>query len=72
MTNHEEGHPLEGEFGLYPKLETVEGELGFCFMGTFITDPTKSDCGRFEVDPQAYYGLSKAQITQINNTNQGE
>ena len=29
---------------------------GFNFEGTFITDPTKSPDGRFDVDPEQYYG----------------
>ena len=32
---------------------------GFEFNNTWITDPTKSECGRFEVDPKEYYGIDK-------------
>ena len=34
-------------------------EEGFEFNGVWITDPTKSECGRFEVDPKEYYGIDK-------------
>jgi hypothetical protein len=30
---------------------------GFEFEGMWITDPTMSPCGRFEVDPKEYYGI---------------
>lgn len=30
---------------------------GFEFEGIWITDPTLSPCGRFEVDPKEYYGI---------------
>lgn len=35
------------------------GAWGFEFHGTFVVDPFRSECGRFEVDPFEYYGLTK-------------
>jgi hypothetical protein len=32
--------------------------------GVFITDPTRSQCGRFEVDPQECYGLTPQHLAQ--------
>ena len=31
-------------------------EQGFEWEGIWITDPTMSECGRFEVNPIEYYG----------------
>ena len=31
-----------------------ENEKGFLYEGIWITDPTLSECGRFEVDPITY------------------
>lgn len=33
---------------------------GFDFEGTWITAPNVSECGRFFVDPVAYYGAAYA------------
>jgi hypothetical protein len=30
---------------------------GFDFNGIWITDPTRSECGRFKVNPKTYYGI---------------
>ncbi|MDO8279363.1 MAG: hypothetical protein Q7T63_14695, partial [Burkholderiaceae bacterium] len=38
--------------------------------GVFITDPTRSQCGRFEVDPQECYGLTPQHLAQLNQLNQ--
>ena len=37
----------------------INNEEGFEFNDVWITDPTKSECGRFEVDPKEYYGIDK-------------
>ena len=47
------------------KLEKSNGELGFTSSGTFITNPNLSECGRFEVDPIEYYGLTKDQLMTL-------
>ncbi len=44
------------------KLEKSNGELGFTSYHTFITDPTLSECGKFEVDPIKHYGLTQEQL----------
>lgn len=42
---------------------TTTPAIGFEFEGTFIVDPTESECGRFNVaDPCAYYGLQPWQV----------
>ena len=39
-------------------------EKGFEYEGIWITDPTVSECGRFEVDPITYYGLTQEQVEE--------
>jgi len=39
--------------------------LGFDHEGSFIIDPTTSECGRFEVDPIKEYGLTQKQVDRI-------
>lgn len=34
------------------------GRIGFIHEDFFITDPTTTDCGRFEVKPPEEYGVS--------------
>jgi hypothetical protein len=36
--------------------EALRSEPGFEFEGTYITDPSMDETGRFEVDPIEYYG----------------
>lgn len=33
--------------------------------GCFITDPTRSSCGRFEVDPQLTYGVDEDVVAML-------
>ena len=33
-------------------------EYGFEYDGVWISNPTISPCGRFEVDPRSYYGAN--------------
>ena len=33
-------------------------EYGFEYDGVWISNPTVSPCGRFEVDPRSYYGAN--------------
>ena len=42
-----------------------ENEKGFLYEGIWITDPTLSECGRFEVDPITYYGLTQEQVAEL-------
>ena len=45
------------------KLEKNNGEWGFTTASDiFITNPTLSECGRFEVDPIKHYGLTQEQL----------
>ncbi len=40
--------------------------MGFDHEGSFIIDPTLSDCSRFEVDPIATYkGITQKQVDKI-------
>ena len=43
---------------MIPTLFGVDSmsEQGFEWEGIWITDPTMSECGRFEVNPIEYYG----------------
>ena len=59
-----------------PKWNDIEiyldkdiGLLGFEHKGFFITEPSTSECGRFEVDPIKEYGLTKKQVDMIENFN---
>lgn len=54
---------------LYTCQET--GALGFTFDGSFITAPFVSECGRFSVNPQKYYGLTSAQILALVSNAKG-
>ena len=38
-------------------MRVVQDGVGFEWNGFWITDPTMSECGRFEVDPEEYYGV---------------
>ena len=40
-------------------------EKGFEYEGIWITDPMVSECGRFEVDPITYYGLTQEQVEEL-------
>ena len=44
-------------------------EYGFEWDGIWITDPTVSECGRFEVDPITYYGLTQEQYNLLRKQN---
>jgi len=44
--------------------------LGFDHEGSFIVDPTMTECGRFEVKPMEYYGITQKQLYEIDNHNQ--
>lgn len=39
--------------------------MGFEWNGIWITDPTMSECGRFEVDPITYYGLDQKTVDKL-------
>ena len=47
------------------RLYKSEGTLGFNYNGFFITDPSLSECGRFEMNPTKDYGLTKEQVKQL-------
>jgi hypothetical protein len=53
------------------QAKDVHGELkyGFDHDDMFITDPTRGECGRFEVDPVTYYGLTEGQVKEIAEMN---
>jgi hypothetical protein len=44
---------------------------GYTINGTFIVDPRRSECGRFEVDPAEYYGLTEQEVTALERANEG-
>ena len=51
------------------ELKIVDDLLGFEHEGFFITEPSTSECGRFEVDPIKEYGLTQKQFDMIENFN---
>ena len=46
-------------------MVTLGTECGFEWDGIWITDPTVSECGRFEVDPITYYGLTEEEVEEL-------
>lgn len=44
--------------------------FGFAINHMFIHDPYISECGRFDVDPQQVYGISKEDAQNLKNLNQ--
>ena len=38
---------------------------GFEYDGIWITNPYMSECGRFEVNPITYYGLTEKELNEI-------
>ena len=41
-----------------------KNQKGFNYKGQFITNPFISPCGRFDVNPKKYYGLTEEQAKQ--------
>ncbi len=57
------------------RLCELTHDIGFEFGGTWITDPTVSECSRFQVDPVEYYGQAyidfrdlQAKVAKIDKT----
>ena len=44
-------------------MENIEN--GFEYNGVWIENPYMSECGRFEVDPITYYGLTEKELHEI-------
>ena len=44
-------------------MENIEN--GFKYNGVWIENPYMSECGRFEVNPIAYYGLTEKELYEI-------
>lgn len=40
---------------------------GFEYNGVWISNPYMSECGRFEVNPITYYGLTEKELNEIGN-----
>ena len=47
-------------------MENIEN--GFEYNGVWIENPYMSECGRFDVDPITYYGLTEKQLDEITKT----
>ena len=45
--------------------DKLKKEKGFYYKGQFITNPFISPCGRFDVNPKKYYGLTEEEVKQI-------
>ena len=54
-----------GQRGRTVEESYMSEEKGFEYEGIWITDPTVSECGRFEVDPITYYGLTQEQVEEL-------
>ena len=49
--------------------QVLETRMGFEWKDFFITEPFSSECGRFEVDPTKYYGITKDEADMIEKYN---
>lgn len=64
--DEEENRVFPEDISNQPKLEKLDGKLGFLFGGSFITNPRESECGRFDVDPIHHYGLTQDQLIELS------
>ena len=46
--------------------------LGFVHHDFFVTNPMVSECGRFDVNPMEYYGLTQHQMYELDKFNQAD
>ena len=46
--------------------------MGFVHEDFFVTEPFTSECGRFEVNPLKYYGLTQHQLYELDKFNQND
>ncbi len=46
--------------------------LGFVHYDFFVTNPMVSECGRFDVNPMEYYGLTQHQMYELDKFNQAD
>lgn len=60
--------PYPVELGTDPTDGTPK--MGYVINDMFIHEPTVSECGRFEVDPQEAYGLSPGDVEALARLNQ--
>ena len=49
--------------------EISDGMLGFEFDGQYIIDPTMDETGRYPVDGQKYYNISKVDVSRMIKKN---
>ena len=53
-----------------PKISQIsDGMLGFEFDGQYIVDPTMDETGRYPVDGQKYYKISKRDVSRMLKKN---
>ena len=52
--------------------EISDGMLGFEFDGQYIIDPTMDETGRYPVDGQKYYKISKRDVSRMLKKNMPE
>lgn len=62
---HKFPHPVS----LGEDAQTGKPIFGVNVNGYHIVDPTVSECGRFEVDPQETYGMSEADVAALKGLN---
>jgi hypothetical protein len=53
----------------YYNNDYKETRIGFVHEDFFITEPFTTECGRFEVDPTEYYGITKDEAEMIEKYN---
>ena len=49
--------------------QMLETRMGFEWEDFFITEPFSSECGRFEVNPEEYYGITKDEAEMVEKYN---
>jgi hypothetical protein len=53
-----------------PRISEIsDGMLGFEFDGQYIVDPTMDETGRYPVDGQKYYNISKVDVSRMIKKN---
>lgn len=60
--------PLEFDPG-HDMDDPACGGWGYALKGFLITDPRSSECGRFDADPVAYYGLTEDELSLLDEAN---
>ena len=60
---------LEIQKDYYGENDHETTRKGFLSDDIFITEPMTSECGRFDVNPMKYYGLTQKELYEIDSFN---